>query len=31
MSFNLSDLRQRMDGAINNLKDEFAGLLSAKE
>lgn len=30
MPFNLNDLRQRMDGAINNLKEEFAGLRTGR-
>lgn len=30
MSFNLNDLRQRMDGALNNLKEEFAGLRTGR-
>ena len=30
MSFNLSDLRQRMEGAVNNLKEEFMGLRTGR-
>lgn len=30
MTFNINDLRQRMDGAINNLKEEFAGLRTGR-
>lgn len=30
MSFNLNDLRQRMDGALNNLREEFAGLRTGR-
>ncbi len=30
MSFNLNDLKQRMEGAVNVLKDEFAGLRTGR-
>lgn len=30
MTFNINDLRQRMEGAVNNLKEEFAGLRTGR-